>query len=118
VSIRTARNIAIIVVIAAAVAFLPGGGRTAHTFEAALLAVFAAGFGFLGLRIYRERRISIYGLGDRHRALLYGAIALAVFAWAARARMWESSLGEVVWFAIVGFIAYAAMEVYRYSRTY
>jgi hypothetical protein len=118
VSVRTARNIAIIVVIAAAVHFLPGGGRAAHTFEAALWAAFAAGFGYLGLRLYRERRISIYGLGDRHRALLYVGIALALFAWASRSRMWQTGLGELVWFVIVGFIAYAAMEVYRYSRTY
>ena len=79
---KTARNMAIIVVIAAAVYFLPGGGRAASAFEAALWVAFGVGFGYLGLRFYREHRISIHSLGDRHRALLYGGLALGFFAWA------------------------------------
>lgn len=115
---RTARNIAIIVVIAAAVEFVPGGGKVASAFESALWAAFGVGFGYLGVRFYRERRISIYGLGDRHRALLYTGLAAAIFAWASRTRMWETGFGELGWFLIVGFVVYAAMEVYRHSRTY
>jgi hypothetical protein len=76
---KNARNIAIIVAIAAAVYLLPGGGRVASTFEAALWAAFGVGVAYFGLRMYRERRITLYGLGDRHRALLYGGVALAVF---------------------------------------
>jgi hypothetical protein len=115
---RTARNIAIIVAIAAAVAFVPGGGHAADGVAAALWAAFGVGFGFLGLRIYRERRMSLYALDDRHRGLLYGAIALAVFAWASRARWWETSLGEAVWFLMILFIVYVAMELYRHTRSY
>ncbi len=89
--LKTARNIAIVVVIAAAVYFIPGGGRAANTFEAALWVAFAIGIGYLGLRLYREPRIAIHGLGDRHRALLYGGIVLAFFAYAAHGRMWETA---------------------------
>ena len=74
------RNVAIVLAIAAAVYFLPGGGRAASTFEAALWVAFGLGVGYLGLRLYREHRIALHSLGDRHRALLYGAVALAVFA--------------------------------------
>ncbi len=115
---RTARNIAIIVAIAAAVAFIPGGGRVASAFEAALWVAFGLGFGFLGLRFYREHRISIYSLGDAHRALLYGGIAVALFAWASRTRMWHTGFGEFVWFLLVGFVVYAFLEVYRRWRAY
>jgi hypothetical protein len=115
---KTARNIAILVAIAAAVYVLPGGGRAARTFEAALWVAFGTGIGYLGVRLYREHRISLHSLGDRHRGILYGAVALAVFAWAARARMWETGLGELVWFLLVGLVVYALLEVYRYSRTY
>jgi hypothetical protein len=115
---KTARNIAILVAIAAAVYLLPGGGRAARTFEAALWVAFGTGIGYLGVRLYREHRISLHSLGDRHRGMLYGAVALAVFAWAARARMWETGLGELVWFLLVGVVVYALLEVYRYSRTY
>ena len=115
---RTARNIAIIVVIAAAVAFIPGGGRVASAFEAALWVAFGLGFGFLGVRFYREHRISIYSLGDAHRALLYGGVVVALFAWAARPRMWQTGFGEFVWFLLVGFVVYAMIEVYRRWRAY
>jgi hypothetical protein len=115
---KTARNVAILVAIAAAVYLLPGGGRAARTFEAALWVAFGAGIGYLGVRLYREHRISLHSLGDRHRGMLYGAVALAVFAYAARARMWETGLGELVWFLLVGLVVYALLEVYRYSRTY
>jgi hypothetical protein len=115
---QVVRNVAIIVVIAAAVAFLPGGGRAANTVVSVVWVGFAVGFGFLGLRLYRERKVWAHGLGDRHRALLYSAVALALFAWAAKSRWWETSLGELAWFAVVAFIVWAAMEVYRRSRSY
>ena len=70
---------AIVALIAAVVFVLPGGGRAANTFEGVLVVGFGAGIGYLGLRLYRENRIALHSLGDRHRGLLYGAIALAFF---------------------------------------
>jgi hypothetical protein len=112
------RNVAIVVVIAAAVYFIPGGGRAANTFEATLWVAFAVGLGYMALRMYRERRVALHGLGDRHRALLYGGTALAFFAYAAHHHMWETSFGTLLWFVMVGCVIYAAMEVFRHSRTY
>ncbi len=116
--LKLARNVAIVLVIAAAVYFLPGGGRAASTFEAALWVAFGLGIGYAGLRLYREHRVALYGLGDRHRAMLYGAVALGVFAYMARARMWLTGVGEIAWFVMVGAVVYSLLEVYRYSRTY
>jgi hypothetical protein len=116
--LKTARNVAIIVVIAAGVYFLPGGGRAANTFEALLWVAFGVGIGYLGLRGYREHRVGLHSLGDRHRGLLYGSLAGGVFLYAARARMWETGLGELVWFVLAGGIVYALLEVYRYWRAY
>jgi hypothetical protein len=115
---KNVRNIAIIVAIAAAVYLLPGGGHVASTFEAALWVAFGVGIAYLGLRLYREHRISLISLGDRHRGLLYGAIALGVFAYAARRRMWETGSGELLWFVLVGCVVYALLEVFRHSRSY
>jgi hypothetical protein len=113
-----ARNVAILVAIAAAVFFIPGGGRAAHTFEAVLLVAFGLGIGYLGLRIYRERRIELHSLGDHHRGLLYGAVALGFFEWAAKDRMWLTSLGELAWFVLAGMGVYALLVVYRQWRSY
>ncbi|MGO9319979.1 MAG: hypothetical protein ACLQBY_04125 [Solirubrobacteraceae bacterium] len=131
--LKTARNVAIILAIAAAVYFIPGGGRAASTFEAALWAAFGLGIGYFALRMYREHHIALFGLGDRHRGLLYGAVALGVFAWMVRKRMWYalqvrggelvqvhrwSGVGEFAWFVLVGLVVYSLLTVYRHSRTY
>lgn len=115
---RTLRNAAIIALLAAAVWFLPGGGQAADAFAAALWIVLAAGFAYFAWRLYRERRLSIYGLGQRRRALLYGGLALGFFVAAAQRRMWETGLGELFWFVLAGLAVYALLAVYRFSRSY
>jgi hypothetical protein len=114
----TARNIAIVLVIAAVVEFLPGGGRFAETFGAVLWVGFYTGLAYLGVMLYREHRITLYSLGTRHRAQLYGAVAVVVTLAAARVRMWETGLGELAWFVLAGASAYALVAVYRFWRAY
>ena len=109
---------AIVLAIAAAVYLLPGGGRAASTFESALWVAFGVGLGYLGLRLYREQRVTLHSLGDRHRGLLYGAIALGAVAVLARSRLWQTSLGGILWFALVGLVVYILLVVYRYWRAY
>ncbi len=131
--LKTTLNVTIILAIAAAVYFIPGGGRAANTFEAALWVAFGLGFGLLGLRWYRESHIALFGLGDRHRGLLYGALALAVFLWAVRKHMWYAlqargvelaqvhrwdGFGEILWFVLASGVVYSLMAVYRHWRAY
>jgi TRAP-type C4-dicarboxylate transport system permease small subunit len=116
--LKIARNIAIVALIAAAVEFLPGGGRAVEAFAAALWVVFAAGLAYFAYRLYRERHVDLYGLGDRHRALFYGALAVGFATAAAQPRMWQTAFGEFAWFALMGLAAYTLVAVYRYSRTY
>jgi hypothetical protein len=115
---RTLRNIAIVALIAAAIEFLPGAGRAAEAFAAALWVLFAAGLAYFGYRLYREHRLSLYSLGERNRALLYGALGLGYFTAAARWRMWHTGSGELAWFVLAGLVAYALLAVYRFSHTY
>jgi hypothetical protein len=115
---KTLRNVAIVLVIAAAVYVLPGGGRAAITFESALWAAFGIGIGYLGLRLYREHRVTLYGLGDRYRGLLYAAIALGAIVILTRERLWQTGLGELVWFALIALMVYALLVVYRRWRSY
>jgi hypothetical protein len=132
-SLKNARNITIILAVAAAVYFIPGGGRVASTFEAALWAVFGFAIAFLGLRMYREHHMTLYGLGDRYRGLLYGAAALGVFLYMARTRMWYalqvrgselvqvhrwSGVGELAWFVLAALVVYSLVAVYRHARSY
>jgi hypothetical protein len=115
---RPAINVAIVLAIAAAVFLLPGGGQAASTFEALLLIGFGVGFGYLGLRMYREYRVTIHGLGDNYRAGLYDSLALTAFLVVGRERMWGTGLGELVWFALALLVIYGLMVTYRHWRSY
>jgi hypothetical protein len=112
------RNVAIVLLIAAAVWFLPSGGQAANTFEALLYVGFGVAIGYIGLRFYRENRVALNGLGDRYRGLLYGAIALAVLLWMSRVRMWHTGVGELLWFVLLAGVVYAAFAVVRRWRAY
>ena len=116
--LKTARNIAIVMLIAAAVAFVPGGGRAANTFATVLGVVFYVGIALAAAWFYRSNRVAIYSLGDRRRALLYGSIAVAVVTVAAKPRMWVTGFGEFIWFVLIGLVVYTLLALYRYSRSY
>lgn len=60
----TIRNITIVLLIAAAVEFLPSGGRVANTFAVVLLVAFYTGVAYLGQMLYREHRVSLFSLGS------------------------------------------------------
>jgi hypothetical protein len=116
--LKMTRNVAILLAIAAAVHFIPGGGLAAGTFVAALWVAFGVGIGLFGLWMYREQRVSLHSLGDPHRALLYGAIALVIFLLVGRNRMWLTSVGELAWFVLAGIAVYSLLAVYRQYRSY
>ncbi|HXB65328.1 MAG TPA: hypothetical protein VNV42_10685 [Solirubrobacteraceae bacterium] len=115
---KTVRNVAILLLLAAVVAYVPGGGRAAATVQTILGVAFMFGLGLAGLYFYRQHRTTIYGLGDRRRAVLYSAVGVAAVTLAAKPRMWQTSFGEFVWFVLLGCVAYTLFALYRYSRSY
>jgi multisubunit Na+/H+ antiporter MnhB subunit len=116
--VSTVRNVAIVLVIAAAVAFIPGGGTTAGLVGAILSTLIMVSLVFFAYRFYREHRLELDGLGDRWRGLLYGAIGAVVLALAALPRLKDSSGGTLVVVAVVGGAAYAFYAVWRHYREY
>jgi hypothetical protein len=116
--VSTARNVAIILAIAAAVAFIPGGGTTAGLVGAILSTLIMVSLVFFAYRFYREHRLELDGLGDRWRGLLYGAIGAVVLALAALPRLKDSSGGTLVVVVVLGGAAYAFYAVWRHYREY
>jgi hypothetical protein len=114
----TVRNILIIVAIAAAVAFLPGGGSTANLVSALLGLAITVIFVLFGIRLYRENRVAVFALGDRHRALLYGGVAALVLALAGRAKLLGTGIGTLVFFVLLIGAGTALYAVWTHHRSY
>ncbi len=115
----TVRNILIVLAIAALVAFVQGG----HT--AANVAIQAVTLAFLGTLVwfasltYRERRVSLYALGDGRRALLYVALGVATLTLTATSRLWNAGgAGSVAWLILLAGSAYAVFAVLWSARRY
>ena len=116
--VRQVRNVAIILALAAAVAFLPAAGVGASFLGWLLGIAFLAALAWFVARLYREYRLTIYGLGDRNRGLLYVAVGVTVLTLTATRLLWESAVGTAAWFVLLGAAVWAAVYVYRASQEY
>jgi uncharacterized protein involved in cysteine biosynthesis len=118
VSMATVRNVGIVLLLAAAVAFLPGGGTTAGLIGGILSTLIMVSLMFFAYRFYRDHRLELDALGDRWRGLLYGAIGVVVLALAALPRLQNTSGGTLVVIVLLGGAAYAFYAVWRHYREY
>ena len=92
---------AIIAGLAAIVAFVPHGGTTAGFIGRIISVALTILFVLFGARLYQMFRDDIYGLGDRHRAILYGAIGTFVLAMAWRVELLDTAAGSLLWIAMI-----------------
>jgi hypothetical protein len=113
---KNVRNVAIILVIAAIVVVVPGGGTGARVLTQAVALAFLAAIAWFARLMYRERRFSIYALGDRRRAILYVAVGVAAVTLTATHRMWSTSGGSVAWLLLLGGAVYAVVAVVVAAR--
>lgn len=117
-SLATARNIAIILAVAALVAIVPGGGAAANTALQAASLAFLATLAWFASIMYRQHRAALYGLGDRRRAILYLALAVATLTLTATHRMWATSAGSVAWLVLLAACIYAVVAIVVAARRY
>ncbi|MEX1143061.1 MAG: hypothetical protein WD993_07220 [Thermoleophilaceae bacterium] len=109
----------LIALIALALTVLPGGGG-ALAFALTLLTIaFFTVIALLGYRLFRQYRMEIEGLADRHRAILYGSIGLAFLTLCATARLFEAGgVGALAWIALLALGSYGIYSVYVRYRAY
>ena len=114
----TVRNILIVLAIAALVALVQGGVTAANVAIQAVTLVFLGTIVWFMSLTYRERRLSLYSLGDGRRALLYVALGVAALTLTATSRLWNSGAGSVAWLILLAGSAYAVFAVLWSARKY
>jgi hypothetical protein len=114
----TARNVLIVLVVAAVVAIAPGGGTGANVVVQAVSLIFLASIVWVASIMYRQYRTELYSLGDGRRAALYVAVGVAAVTLTATSRLWSSSAGSVAWLLLMAAAIYTAFAVVWAARKY
>jgi hypothetical protein len=114
---RTARNIAIIAVLAVPVAFVPGGGNVAEAILTALLIGFLAGIAFMVYTLYRQNQLTFSTLSDSRRAALFGAAGGIALLIAGQDELTESGAGFVVWVGLLIACGFLIFAIWREANT-
>ncbi len=112
------RNVAIVLLIAAVITIVPGGGTTANVIIQAVSLAFLAAILWVAVQMYRQHRTTLYSLGDRRRISLYAAVAVLAVTLTATPRLWQTSAGSVAWLLLVGGAVYAGVTVILAARRY
>jgi surface polysaccharide O-acyltransferase-like enzyme len=115
---QNARNILIVLTIAALVVLIPGGGTGANVAIQAVSLTFLASAAWVASLMYREHRVALYSLGDVRRAILYVAVGVAALTLTATSRLWHTGAGEVAWIALLVASAYTVFSVIWSARRY
>ena|SRR5687767_6113482 len=115
---QTARNVAIVVVLALAVATVPGGGNAAEALLTAISIGFLLAIGFLGYRMYMEHRLTIWSMTDVRRALFYGAFGLIVLLIAGADEIMGGEGGILIWLALLGAAGFGIFKLWSDATRY
>jgi len=108
----------IIAGLAAIVAFVPHGGSSANFIATLISIALTVLFALFAVRLYQQFRNDIYGLGDRYRGLLYGAIGAFILAMAWRNRLFDTVGGSLLWVALIAFALGGLWTVFMRWRAY
>lgn len=113
---RTARNVAIIALLALVVAAVPGGGNAADAILAVISLTFFALIGAAAYQLYRQNRLTYLGLTDGQRALVVGSLGAIVLMIAGAAELTGTGAGLLVWLAVIAFSVIMLIKVWGDSR--
>lgn len=117
-AMQTARNVAIIMLLALGVAAVPGGEATADTILVAISMAFLAAIAWFVYRLYNEQHLTLATMSDSRRAILFGAvgaIALLVVGYE-EFRSWDG--GVLLWIGLMAAAVAAIFLVWRDASTY
>lgn len=112
------RNVAIVLLLAAVVAFAPHGGNLADAILTAITMGFLAGIAWTLFVLSRQKQLTLASLTDGRRALLYGALGLIALLVAGSDEMLASGGGTLAWILLLGASVGAIWKVWTEANTY
>ncbi len=115
---RTARNVAIIMVLALGVAFAPAGGNVVDAIFTALTMGFLAGFAWLLYVLSRQNQLTLATLSDARRAIFYGAFGMIALLIAGLDELRQTGGGTVVLILLAAASGVAIWRVWVDANTY
>jgi len=115
--VRTARNLAIIMLLALVVALLPGGGNLADAVLTALTMAILAGVAWMVYTFSRENQLALATLSDGRRAILYGAVGLLALLIAGSDKLFSTGGGTLLWILLLALSIAAIWRVWMEANT-
>jgi hypothetical protein len=114
----TLRNVAIVMLLAVVVAFVPAGGNAADTILTAITMGFLAAIAWSLYVLSRQQQLTLATLSDGRRAILYAALGLIALLIAGSDEMFESGGGTLAWILLLGASMAAIWRVWTEANTY
>jgi hypothetical protein len=116
--VRSARNVAIVMVLALGVAFAPGGGNFVDAVFTALTMGFLAGIVWMLYILSRQNQLTLATLSDARRAIFYAAFGMIALLIAGADKLLSSGGGTLVWILLLGASVAAIWRVWIEANTY
>lgn len=115
---RALRNIAIVMLAALVVAFVPGGGNLAEAVLTALTMGLLAGIAWMLFVLGRQNQLTLTALSDGRRAILYGALGLIALLIAGSNELFATGGGTLAWILLLGASIGAIWRIWLEAHTY
>jgi hypothetical protein len=115
---RILRNAAIVMLLALAVAFVPGGGNAAEAVLTAITMGFLAAIAWTIFVLSRQNQLTLATLSDARRAILYGAFGLIALLIAGSDELFSSGGGTLAWIFLLGASIAAIWRIWIEANTY
>lgn len=116
--VRTVRNVAIVLLLALVVAFVPAGGNVAEAILTAITMGFLAGIAWTVFVLSRQNQLTLATLSDVRRGLLYGALGMITLLIAGSDELFSSGGGTLVWIVLLGASIAAIWRVWIDANSY
>ena len=115
---RALRNLAIVMALAFAVAFLPAGGNVADAMLTAITMGFLAAIAWTVFVLSRENQLTLATLSDGRRAILYAALGLIALLIAGSDELFATGGGTLAWILLLGAAVGAIWRIWVEASTY